>query len=146
MKKVIAILLVVVAVVLVGVCIGTPSKEDEALLAAVQQDLINSRYKTKFDTAGSKIDTVYVVTFTEDTITYKVTSGDANNSKYHYTAEYSYTLKMKNGEPFIKVHTNFYEDLRVNIVAEELREEGGEIVHSLQGDKAEVGHHYSRIR
>lgn len=145
MKKSIAVLLIISVVFLLCSCSIMNSEEDKALLAAVQQDLINSRFKTKFDTPGSKIDTTYVVTFTEDTITYDVTSGDNNNRRYSYSVSATYTLTMKKGEPFIKVDTNRFEDLNVILIGGDDFPEDGKVVKQLKGDKDTVGHYYSRV-
>ena len=143
MKKIIAILLVISSLFLLSSCVAILSKEDEALLAAVQQDLDGSMFKAEFDNPYSTVDTVYIATFTEDTVTYKVTSVDSSYRRQSYTVESSYKLTMRDDEPYIIVDTHRFENLRVNLVSREI-EEGDKIILSLKGDDPDVGHYYSR--
>lgn len=145
MRKIIAILLVVSTLFLCS-CASEKEKEQKAQLKAVQQELLETKFETKFDAADSEIDTVYIVTFTKDTVSYQITRGDYNGQKFTYTKKSAYTLTRKYNAPYIEIEDAYFEGLRVLMASKETPSEDGKLIVGLKGDGPIYKHAYKPVK
>ncbi len=151
MKKVIAILLAISTLFLLCSCSNSiiskdVSREERKLLKSVHQELMQATFRTEAKIAASTIDAEYILTFSEDTITYQVTHSRSDGTEYTYANKVPYTLSIKKELPYIVVSSEHYEGMYVILIDENQREEGGDTIKGLQGSKSQMGFYYSRIK
>lgn len=133
MKKIFAILMLCVMCFSLCACgfIGVVSEEDQAVMDRVKMNVVASPFRYEEDNPHSSIDTVYIVTFTEDVATFKITMANHNNQKSVYYEEYNYEL-VKSGKNYrINLKTKKREDFDVLLLSEHNWKDGEGIVYAL---------------